>query len=80
MKLTKSQLKEIIREELGNINERTPLEPDEVGSHLTRAVDDLAHYIKKARNIDKWAEKHWRSASKLIDTINTLIKVFGRMK
>ena len=78
MKLTTSKLKEMIREEL-KLTE-APLEPDEVGSQLTRAVDDLAHYIKKARNIDKWAEKHWRSASKLIDTINTLIKVFGRMK
>ena len=66
------KLKDLIKE--------APLEPDEVVSQLTRAVDDLAHYIKKARNIDKWAEKHWRSASKLIDTINTLIKVFGRMK
>ena len=66
------KLKDLIKE--------APLEPDEVSSQLTRAVDDLAHYIKKARNIDKWAEKHWRSASKLIDTINILIKVFGRMK
>jgi len=99
MKLTKSQLKKLIKEEiqLGKVytfKDKPPfktneeqlteapsvIEKDEAGWYINEALEDLETAIKKIKNPEDWAEKYTRSLPKLIETIDGLIKVFGRMK
>lgn len=82
MKLTKSKLKKLVKEELGKLTEATPavIEKDEAGWYINEALEDLEDALKKVKNPENWAEKYTRSLPKLIETIDGLIKVFGRMK
>ena len=82
MKLTKSKLKKLVKEELGKLTEATPavIEKDEAGLYINEALEDLEDALKKVKNPENWAEKYTRSLPKLIETIDGLIKVFGRMK
>ena len=75
MKLTKKKLKEIIK---GELNEWT-MDADAAGEILVDVSDELAYYIKKAKNREKWGKKHFKSASKLIQDIKSMIMVFKRM-
>ena len=75
MKLTKKRLKEIIKSEL---NEWT-MDADAAGEILVDVSDELAYYIKKAKNREKWGKKHFKSASKLIFDIKSMISAFKRM-
>ena len=82
MKLTKSKLNKMIKEEVGKLIEATPsvIEKDEAGWYINEALEDLEDALKKVKNPENWAEKYTRSLPKLIETIDGLIKVFGRMK
>ena len=82
MKLTKSKLNKMIKEEVGKLTEATPsvIEKDEAGWYINEALEDLEDALKKVKNPENWAEKYTRSLPKLIETIDGLIKVFGRMK
>ena len=78
MKLTKSKLKEIIREEL--LKEKRFIDPGEAGQAINYALDDLKHTLKKVRNPEKWAEKYYRSLPGTIDMMERLTHIFGKMK
>ena len=56
------------------------IEKDEAGWYINEALEDLEDALKKVKNPEDWAEKYTRSLPKLIETIDGLIKVFGRMK
>ena len=60
------------------VNEWT-LDADAAGEVLVDVSDELAYYIKKAKNREKWGKKHFKSASKLIHEIRGMIMVFKRM-
>ena len=49
MKLTKSQLKKLVKEELGKLSEATPavIEKDEAGWYINEALEDLEDALKK---------------------------------
>ena len=79
MKLTKSKLKEIIKEEL--LNEYRPTY-DEVGPILADLLNELEDKLKRL-NKDKamkWGNKYHRSASKLNDILKLLIQQLTRIR
>tara|TARA_Y100000310_G_C20320089_1_gene640333 strand:- start:151 stop:393 length:243 start_codon:yes stop_codon:yes gene_type:complete len=80
MKLSKQRLKDIIREEL--LNEKYRSE-DEMGGAMRVAVEDLKKALKKADRgrlgPEGFAEKYFKSASKLIDKIIDITRIFERM-
>ena len=78
MKLTKSRLKEIIKEEL--LKEKRFIDPEEAGQAINYALDDLKHTLKKVRNPEKWAEKYHRGLPDVIEMIERVSKVLWRMK
>ena len=78
VKITRKQLKEIIREEL--LKEVPYMEPDELGEELEYRLGILGAAIRKhSKNSAKWAEKYHRSASNVIDQLINLTKIFGKM-
>ena len=79
MKITTTQLKKIIKEEL--LKEAPYMEPEELGKELEYQLDILGAAIRKhSKNSAKWAEKYHRSAPGTIKMVDTLIKVLTRMK
>ena len=78
MKLTKSKLKEMIKEEL--LKEKRFIDPEEAGQAINYALDDLKHTLKKVRNPEKWAEKYHRGLPDVIEMIERVSKVLWRMK
>jgi len=77
MKLTKSKLKEMIREEL--LNERY-IDPDDAGIVIVNAIDDLEIAITRAKNPEKWAETYIRSLPGFIDMAERITKILQKMK
>ena len=78
MKLTKSRLKEIIKEEL--LKEKRFIDPEEAGQAINYALDDLKLSLSKARHPEKWAEKYHRGLPDVIEMIERVSKVLWRMK
>ena len=78
MKIKKSQLREIVKEEL--IKEAPYINPDEAGVTINNALDDLKQSLKRVRNPEKWAEKYHRGLPGVIDMIERLTLIFGKMK
>ena len=72
VKLTKTKLKEIIKQEL---NESTT-------DRLVDAVFDLQRITKRIdfKKVREWADKYHRSAPGLLDMITRTLKIFGKMK
>ena len=74
---------DMIREESGmnikeELNEWT-MDADTAGEVLVDVSDELAYYIKKAKNRKKWGKKYFKNASKMIHDIRAMIIVFQRM-
>ena len=78
MKIKKSQLREIVKEEL--IKEASYIDPDEAGIIINNALDELKQSLKRVRNPEKWAEKYHRGLPGVIDMIERLTHIFGKMK
>ena len=78
MKIKKSQLREIVKEEL--IKEAPYINPDDAGVTINNALDDLKQSLKRVRNPEKWAEKYHRGLPGVIDMIERLTLIFGKMK
>ena len=78
MKITKSQLRKTIREEI--IKEASYIDPDEAGIIINNALDELKQSLKRVRNPEKWAEKYHRGLPGVIDMIERLTHIFGKMK
>ena len=78
MKITKSQLRKTIREEI--IKEASYIDPDEAGIIINNALDELKQSLKRVRNPEKWAEKYHRSLPGVVDMIERLTHIFGKMK
>ena len=78
MKLTKSKLKEMIKEEL--LKEKRFIDPDEAGQAINYALDDLKLSLSKAKNPEKWAEKYHRGLPDVIEMIERVSKVLWRMR
>ena len=78
MKITKSQLREIVKEEL--IKAASYIDPDEAGIIINNALDELKQSLKRVRNPEKWAEKYHRGLPGVIDMIERLTHIFGKMK
>ena len=78
MKIKKSQLREIVKEEL--IKEAPFINPDEAGVTINNALDDLKQSLKRVRNPEKWAEKYHRSLPGVVDMMERLTHIFGKMK
>jgi len=60
------------------MNEWT-LDADAAGEVLVDVSDELAYYIKKAKNREKWGKKYFKNASKMIHDIKAMIVVFKKM-
>ena len=78
MKITKSQLRKTIREEI--IKEVSYIDPDEAGIIINNALDELKQSLKRVRNPEKWAEKYHRGLPGVIDMMERLTHIFGKMK
>ena len=78
MKITKSQLRKTIREEI--IKEASYIDPDEAGIIINNALDELNQSLKRVRNPEKWAEKYHRGLPGVIDMMERLTHIFGKMK
>ena len=79
MKLTKSKLKKIIREELTEAY----INPDDAPKMLADALDELRHdifnVVKRKGRVEAWAEKYHRSVPGMLDMIERITKIIGRM-
>ena len=79
MKITTTQLKKMVKEEL--LKEAPYMEPDELGEELEYRLGILGAAIRKhSKHSAKWAEKMYRSAPATIKMVDTLIKVLTKMK
>ena len=78
MKITKSQLRKTIREEI--IKEASYIDPDEAGIIINNALDELKQSLKRVRNPEKWAEKYHRGLPGVVDMMERLTHIFGKMK
>ena len=78
VKITKSQLRKTIREEI--IKEASYIDPDEAGIIINNALDELKQSLKRVRNPEKWAEKYHRSLPGVVDMMERLTHIFGKMK
>ena len=78
MKLTKSRLKEIIKEEL--LKEKRFIDPEEAGQAINYALDDLKLSLSKAKRPERWAEKYHRGLPDVIEMIERVSKVLWRMR
>ena len=56
------------------------IDPDDAGKSINYALDDLKHSLKRVRNPEKWAEKYLRSLPGVIDMMERLTHLFGKMK
>ena len=81
MKLTKSQLKEMIKEEL--LNEFRPtknMDPKEAGKMVRDALGELQSVLKRAKNPEKWASKYSVQLPGFIESIKLITHLLGKMK
>ena len=79
MKITKTQLREIIREEL--LKEAPYMDPDELGEELEYRLGILGAAIRKhSKYSAKCSEKMHRSAPATIKMVDTLIKTLMKMR
>ena len=79
MKITKSQLRKIVKEEL--IKEASYKDPKEAGKELEYQLGILEAAIRKhLKHASKWGEKYHRSAPATINMVETLTKVLMKMK
>jgi len=78
MKLTKSQLKEMIREELLN---EADFDMDDT-MPLVRALNVLEGELGKLKfdKVRNWGKKYFRSQKSLVTNIENLTKVVRKMK
>ena len=56
------------------------IDPDDAGKSINYALDDLKQSLKRVRNPEKWAEKYLRSLPGVIDMMERLTHIFGKMK
>jgi hypothetical protein len=66
------KLKEIVKEAF--------IDPDDAGKSINYALDDLKGQLKRVRNPEKWAEKYYRNVSHVVDLIERLTHILGKMK
>ena len=78
MKIKKSQLREIVKEEI--IKEAPYIDQDDAGVTINNALDDLKQSLKRVRNPEKWAEKYHRSLPGVVDMMERLTHILGKMK
>ena len=78
MKLTKSKLKEMIREELNEAY----VDPDDASRLMDQALEDLESALKKMKptKAEKWTEKYHRSVPGVLDLIEKVTKFLDRLK
>ena len=62
------------------ITEKRYIEPEDAGREINSSLDGLEKALKKVRNPEKWAEKYHRSLPGLIDMIERLNSILGKMK
>jgi DNA repair ATPase RecN len=66
------KLKEILKEAY--------IDPDDASKSINYALDDLKRQLKRVRNPEKWAEKYHRSVPDVVDMIERLVHILGKMK
>ena len=66
------KLKEIVKEAY--------IDPEDAGKSINYALDDLKLSLKRVRNPERWAEKYHRSVPGVIDMMERLTHLFGKMK
>ena len=78
MKLTKTVLKQIIREEIQKLNEDTKVSNSEI-LDTVQNFQDLIYKLKKDKTKDKKiVNTLWTHASKLTTALHNLVKIAGR--
>ena len=79
MKITKSKLKEIIKQELTEYEKGTP---EDVGESLVDVILDLQLAVKRIdfKKVRNWSRKYHRSAPGLLDMITRTLTIFGKIK
>ena len=79
MKLTKSQLKEMIRQEL---KEAPYVREEDAVRLIFQEIEDLQGALQKVKNkkLEKWAEKYPRSVSGIVEMTQRIIKFLDKLK
>ena len=77
MKITKTQLREMIREEI--LKEKY-IDPEDAPMILVNAIQNLQSALKGVKNPEKWAGKYHRSLPGLVEMIYSVTKILTRMK
>jgi hypothetical protein len=79
MKVTKRQLRRIIKEEKAKLLEEQ-ITPGEEGMAVNYKLEELEEAIAAIRNPEVWAEKYSRSLQGFLDNVDLVIKVMDRMR
>ena len=79
MKLTKSKLREIIKQELNEYEKGTP---ESVGEDLVEVANELQREFKRIKfdKIREWGKKYYRSAPGLLNMLTNVLKWVRKIK
>ena len=80
MKITKTQLRQIIKEEVTEAY----IDPDDAPKMLVDGLNTLRNEIFNATKykgkVEGWAEKYYRTVPGMLDMVSRLTKIIGRIK
>ena len=85
MRVTRRQLKQIIREERTKLRETDdleyidPMDDANIGMALNYKLDELVDAIENASYPEDWAERYPRSARSLMGSIDAMIDTLSGM-
>ena len=79
MKITKSKLKEMIKQELNEYEKGTP---ESVGEDLVEVANELQREFKRIKfdKIREWGKKYYRSAPGLLNMLTNVLKWVRKIK
>ena len=82
MKITKRQLRRIIKEEKAKlINEQPlPVPPGEEARTIVYKLEELEEALAAAQNPEDWAERKFRSLPAFLENVDRVIAVLDKMR
>jgi len=89
MKITKRQLKRIIKEEKAKLLKEQPratamghtgVQPEQAGQAIVYKLEELEEAIAGVRNPEDWAERKFRSLPAFLENVDRVIAVLDKMQ
>ena len=81
MKITKRQLRRIIKEEKsGLMSEQRYIEPGQEGMAIVMKLEELEEALAGVRNPEEWAERKFRSLPGFLENVENVLSVLYKMQ